>query len=283
MTAGRRVPTYVVRVSSPDAEEARVIAEALVDVPEISDEDVARLLATSEGPLDAADAHVVVAPADRAPATDTKKPVFLVRRDGVGEAGTFPLGPELEGIETLRAALLDEALRALGVTVDRARRAKRPFATALIAGAALVAGAEGLLPGAAAFVVSTQVSAIASLYYLYTGRWMGRSQALTLLPVFASEAAGGSVFLLIKSFLPPTGVADAAAAVVSASMTIAMLGAVARLLEAGYTLDETEKLRAAFQRMRARTKAERAQLARNRTLFRDKHFLRDLVRRLVFD
>jgi hypothetical protein len=112
---------------------------------------------------------------------------------------------------------------------------------------------------------------------------MGRTQALTLLPVFASEAAGGSVFLLVKSLLPPTGIADVAAAIVSASMTIAMLGAVARLLEAGYALDEKEKLRAAFQRMRARTKAERANLARNRHRWKDKNFFRDVVHRLVFE
>jgi len=194
-----------------------------------------------------------------------------------------PEGKTARGVDELRAALLEAAIKFANVPIDRARHAKRPFALSIVAGAALITAAEGLLPGAAAFVIATQAGAISSLYYLYTGKWMARTQAFALLPAFAAEAAGGSVFLLVKSFLPPTGVADVAAAIVASSMTLAMLGAVAGVLEQGYALDEREKLREAFQRMSAKTKAERAYIARNRHLWKDKSFFRDLVRRLVFE
>jgi len=284
----RRLPTFYVRIWADEIADANVIAEALLDIPAATDEELARLaVVTAEGG-EPPGAHVVVAPS--LPPENVTAPIFLVRRDASGDVPvddaaprSFVIGPKLEEIALLRAALLAEALAGLGVTVERVRRAKRPYAIAIIAGAAFVAGAEGVLPAAAAFVVGTQVSAISSLHYLYTGKWMGRAHAMAMLPVFASEAAGGSVFLLVKSFLPPTGVADVAAAIVAASMTVALLGAVAGLLEQGYTLDEREKLRQAFARMQARTKAERGRLVRERHRWKDKDFLRDLVRRVVFE
>jgi hypothetical protein len=189
----------------------------------------------------------------------------------------------VHGADELRATLLRIALDTLDLPVARARRAKRPFATAIVAGAALAAAGEGLLPGTAAFVVATQVSAIAGLYYLYTGKWLARSQALAVVPAFASEAVGGSLFLLAKSVLPPTGIADAAAAVIAASMTISMLGAITWALENGYSLEEKHQLALAFKRMKAKTRAERAKIARSRSQWRDKEFWSDVVRRVLFD
>lgn len=285
----RQLATYRVRVTSNDIEEARALADALLDVPAATDEEVARLLIVGDSMDEPADAHVLLAPAEASRLDTAQGPVFHVRHD-LGKAPdepqsgprSFVLGPCWEGVDLLRAALLNEALGHLGATVERVRQAKRPFAVAIIASATLVSGAEGVLPGAAAFIVATQVSAIASLYYLYRGKWMGRTQVLTLLPVFASEAAGGSLFLFAKSFFPPTGIGDVAGAVVAASISLAMLGAVARVLEQGYSLDEREKLREAFQRMSAKTKAERAYIAQNRRSW-NKTFFRDLVHRLVFD
>ena len=191
--------------------------------------------------------------------------------------------PHAHGVDELRAALLQVALEGVDISIERARKAKRPYATAIVAGAALVTAAEGMLPGAAAWVIATQVGAITSLHYLYTGRWMGRSQALALLPAFASEAVGGSAFLVAKSFLPPTGVADVIAAGVAASMTIAMLGAVTWALEQGYSLEQKSQLRMAFRRLQAKTKAERAEITRNKHRWKDKVFWTDLVRRLIFE
>jgi hypothetical protein len=193
-------------------------------------------------------------------------------------------GAPAYGVDGLRAALLRIALDGVEIPIARARRAKRPYATAVIAGAALVAAAEGVLPGAAAFVVATQVGAIVSLYYLYTGKVLARSQALAILPAFATQAVGGSVFLFVKSFLPPTGIADAVAAGVAGSMTLSILGAVAWALEQGYSLGEKEQLTLAFQRMNARTRAERARIARSRRrTIADKQFWTDMVRKVVFE
>jgi hypothetical protein len=89
--------------------------------------------------------------------------------------------------------------------------------------------------------------------------------------------------LLIESFLPPTGIADVAAAGVAAMMTITMLGAVTWALEQGYSLEERTQLRLAFRRLRAKTRAERAALTRNRHRWKDKAFWTDVVRRMIFD
>jgi uncharacterized protein (DUF697 family) len=260
------ISTFKVRLVTDG--DAKPLIDALLDVPTATAEEIARLELVEEGE-DATFRVERTKDKDIQPPADETKP-FLV-------------GPKLEGIDLLRAAILQKALEASGASADRTRKAKRPYAVAIITTAALLAAAEGVLPGAAAFVVATQASAVASLHYLYTGKWMGRAHVLTLLPVFASEAAGGSVLLLVKSVLPPTGVGEVTAAIVAASLTIAMLGAIATLLEQGHTLDEKEKLREAFKRMNAKTKAERGRLLRERDRWKEKGFFRDLVRRMVFE
>jgi hypothetical protein len=313
----RTAPTFVVRVTGDAGVGASSLAAALLDFPHATDDEVARLkvLDVGEEPAVAADAALLVArgmPSQDAPAriaelaTSAKVVLVAVHArdlDVAGESGDEALraawgeridpsrvaltstapGKSARGVDDLRAMLLRAALDSIDVPVDRARRARRPYATAIIAGAAVVTAGEGLLPGAAAFVAATQVGAIASLYYLYTGRWLARSQALAILPAFASEAVGGSVFLLVKSFLPPTGVADAVAAGVAASLTISMLGAVAWALEQGYSLHEKTQLTMAFKRMKTKTRAERARVVASRHRWTDKAFWADLVRRVVFD
>jgi hypothetical protein len=113
------------------------------------------------------------------------------------------------------------------------------------------------------------------LYYLYTGKWMARTQAFALLPAFAAEAAGGSVFLLVKSFLPPTGVLDVLAAGVAASMTITVLGTIAWALDQGFSLEEKEQMQAAFKKMR---KA----VAQNRKRWNEKAYWMEVARKIIF-
>jgi hypothetical protein len=194
-----------------------------------------------------------------------------------------PEGSPARGVVELRAALFTLALEDVDLTVAEARRAKRPYAAAIIASAAFATAAEGLLPGAAALVMTTQVGAIGSLSYLYTGRFIGRGQALGLIPVFATEAAGGSLFLLAKSFFPPTGIADAAAAAVAATLTLSMLGAVAFTLEEGYSLDQKDKLREAFRRLRARSVADRAELLKQRGRWKDRGFWTEIAQKWLFE
>jgi hypothetical protein len=275
----RAAVTFVVRVVGDDAAARTSVASALLEAPVATDEDMARLrvLAGDEQPEIACEAVVVVARG--AGAAEAARPHVEAWRE---KARTVIVADDERELEEIRASLLRTAIEAVEPSVERARRAKRPYVTAIIAGAAVAAAGEGLLPGAAAFVLATQIGAIVAIYHLYTGKWLARTQALAMIPAFTAEAAGGSLFLLAKSFLPPTGIADVMAGAVAASMTIAMLGAVAWALEQGYSLEEKEQLKLAFRRMRARTRAERAAIARERSRWTDKDFWRDVVRRVVF-
>jgi hypothetical protein len=62
-----------------------------------------------------------------------------------------------------------------------------------------------------------------------------------------------------------------------------MLGAVAGALEHGSMLDQKEELRLAFRRLRAKTRAERAEIVRNRRRWKERGFWTELVTRLVFE
>jgi hypothetical protein len=314
MSDPRAPPTFVVRVTGDPGAGASSLATALLDFPYATDDEVARLrvLDAGEEPEAKPDVALFVVrglpgPGARerlAELASTAKSVLVAVHardldpasdDSVRAAWgallepsrvaltSTPPGKPPRGVDDLRAIVLRILLDSLEVPIDRARRARRPFATAIIAGAAVVTAAEGFLPGAAAFVAATQVGAVASLYYLYTGRWLARSQALAILPAFAAEAVGGSLFLIVKSFLPPTGVADVAAAAVAASLTVSMLGAVAWALEHGYSLQEKAQLTLAFKRMKAKTRAERARIVAAKHRWTERAFWEDLVRRVVFD
>ncbi len=315
MTANPRAqPELVVALHGAPGVGRRSLRRALLDLPEVKEANLARLnlVLAGDTPLGGPAPCVSIlvtrgAPGPAGPAAlaalgpgehlvavhardldpDADESVrdawsALVGPDHVHLTAT-PEGGPARGIDGLRAAVFALALAGIDLTVTEARRAKRPFAAGIIAGAAVATAAEALLPGAAALVVTSQIGAIGSLSYLYTGRFMGRGQALSLLPVFASEAAGGSLFLLAKSFFPPTGVVDVAAAAVAASLTVAMLGAVAWTLERGYSLDQKDKLREAFRRMQARSVADRAELLRERGRWRERSFWSDVVQRWIFE
>jgi len=279
------------------------LAAALYEMPLASDEELLRLSFTKEDVTSDATVFVVRGdPAENRPPDGAF--VAVHARDLVHDADAdervrdawskivapervyltqTPPDAETRGVDELRAALLENALTLANIPVDRARRAKRPYAISVIAGATIVTAAEAFLPGAAAFIVASQASAISSLFYLYTGRWMGRTQALALLPAFAAEAAGGSVFLLVKSFLPPTGVLDVVAAGVAASMTITVLGTIAWALDQGYSLEETDQLKRAFKKLRARSKAERKSITQNKRRWKDKEFWAEVAQRVIFE
>lgn len=132
---------------------------------------------------------------------------------------------------------------------------KRSYAAKIVAAGVAATAAEALLPGAAAYITATQVAAIVSLYYVYTGRVISKSSAIALLPTFAAEAVGSTLFLWAKSILPPTGIVDAAAAGVAATVTGAMLLAVNALLASGSELDEKARIRAKYAELHGSLKA----------------------------
>lgn len=125
---------------------------------------------------------------------------------------------------------------------------KRAYALAIIATALAAVAAEAFIPGSAAYITATQTTAIISLYYLYTGEILSTKAALAVLPAFAAEAAGTTLFLFVTSFLPPTGVVNIAAAGVAITITLAMLATVNSILESGAKLEEEALLKDKFRR-----------------------------------
>ena len=120
-----------------------------------------------------------------------------------------------------------------------------------VRGAALAAvAAEAFIPGSAAYITATQAVAISSLNYLYTGEALNKTSVLALLPTFAGQSVGTTLFLWAKSFLPPTGVVDIAAAGIAVVVTFAMLAAVKWVLENNHSLDDKAALKEAFNRFK---------------------------------
>jgi hypothetical protein len=66
------------------------------------------------------------------------------------------------------------------------------------------------------------------------------ASALGLIGIFAGQSIGMNTFLFVKSFLPPTGVVDIAAAAVAVVVTFAMLASVRWALENEYDFDKDQ-------------------------------------------
>jgi len=117
---------------------------------------------------------------------------------------------------------------------------KKSYAQGIIVTAVTAVGVQAALPGKAFFITATQMAAITSLYYLYTGKVLSKGAVLALLPVFAGQAVATNVFLFFTSFIPPTGVVEIAAAITAISITSAMLAAVNFVLSSGIELTEKD-------------------------------------------
>ncbi|GAB4217047.1 MAG: hypothetical protein OHK0012_20590 [Synechococcales cyanobacterium] len=124
---------------------------------------------------------------------------------------------------------------------------KQSYAVKIIAATLLAVSGEAFLPGSAVFITATQGAAIASLHYLYTGEILSSQASTNILPTFLAETAGSSLFLFVKSFLPPTGIVDIAAAGVAVVITLALLATVNHLLSSGAKLNQEELLRSKFR------------------------------------
>lgn len=163
--------------------------------------------------------------------------------------------PDVRGVDHLRSAV-ETFVEGEGKALLLARQMgeKRSYAMKLIAAALIAVGGQALLPGSAIYITATQAAAIVGLYYLYTGRVLSKSNALGLIPLFAAETVGTTLFLWAKSFMPPTGLLDLAAALVAVSVTAAMLVSVSSLLASGAELHEEAALRSRFVALRARLK-----------------------------
>lgn len=125
---------------------------------------------------------------------------------------------------------------------------KESYAVKIIAAALLAVGTEAFIPGSAIYITATQSVSIASLHYLYTGKVISPKAAIGILPTFLAETAGSSIFLFVKSFLPPTGIIDVAAAGVAIAITLALLATVNYILSTGAELEQEDLLKSTFKR-----------------------------------
>lgn len=154
---------------------------------------------------------------------------------------------DIRGVDELMEAiykLLEKEGKAIVLqreTMKKSELARRAVYTALVAVAV-----EAFIPGSAIYITATQAVAIASIHYIYTGEVISKNHVFAVLPLFAAQSVGSSLFLVVKSVLPPTGVVDAMAAGVAVSVTLAMLSSVNWVYENGYNLDNKKELKVHF-------------------------------------
>lgn len=155
---------------------------------------------------------------------------------------------DIRGVDELRDQIegfLEKEKKA--ILFQRHLKDKHGAAVKIIAGAVVAVAPLCLLPGSAVYITATQAIAINSLHYLYRGEALSKASVLSILPGFAAQSAGKTLFLWVKSFLPPTGVVDAVAAGIAASITASMLAAVKYLLENEKSLSDKSELVAAYK------------------------------------
>ncbi|MBE8999495.1 50S ribosome-binding GTPase [Nostoc sp. LEGE 12447] len=156
---------------------------------------------------------------------------------------------------------------------------KKSYAVGIIATALVAVAIQAFIPGSAAYIAATQAAAIVSLSYLYTGEILSSKAAFALLGAFAREAVTTTVFLFFKSFLPPTGVIDIAAAVIAVSITLAILATVNSVLESGAKLEEEELLKSKFPTKRKQAESALKGLAV--ADLKDLLFLKGIIEKLL--
>jgi len=155
---------------------------------------------------------------------------------------------DIRGVSSLRSDI-EKFLEKKGKDLLLARHIaeKQSYAIKIIATALAAVAGEAFLPGSTVFITATQGVAIGSLHYLYTGTVLSSQAALAILPTFLAETAGSSLFLFVKSFLPPTGIVDVAAAGIAVVITLALLATVNQILASGAQLEQEELLRSQFR------------------------------------
>ena len=96
------------------------------------------------------------------------------------------------------------------------------------------------LPGSAIPITAAQGTAIMTIHYIYTNEIISTKHVLAAIPLFASQSIGSSIFLFAKSFLPPTGIVDVAAAGVAVSVNW--------MYENGYNFDNKQEVKEQYKK-----------------------------------
>lgn len=155
---------------------------------------------------------------------------------------------DIRGVDELRKEILD-FLEKEGKDLLLAKNLKNKdkYAIGIITSSLVAVAVEAFIPGSAVYISATQAASISAMQYLYTGEVLNKSSTLSVIGAFAGESIGMTLFLLSKSFLPPTGLIDIAAAFVAIIVTFAMLATVKWLLENNYKLDDKAELKSTFK------------------------------------
>lgn len=156
----------------------------------------------------------------------------------------------LKGIEEVR----DQVIKFLkekkkDIIFIKTLKDKRKYVIGIAITAVLSAVGAAQLPAGGAIIAGIQAVAIGSLAYIYTGEAISKQSALALLPTFAAESIGSTLYVWAASLIP-TGVINATAGVVAGGITLAMLGAVIAVFEAGNSLDDKSALAKIFKEIR---------------------------------
>ncbi|MCX2760073.1 50S ribosome-binding GTPase [Vibrio sp. Sgm 22] len=128
----------------------------------------------------------------------------------------------------------------------KSQQNKSKAALLAITAACVSAGIAAFFPGSGVTVTGIQVGAICGLYYIYTGTMLSKTQALAMLPAYATQAIGRNLFLWAKSIMPPTGYIDAAAVGIAVTLTVSMLLTVNYMLKNNLDLMDTAATKGIF-------------------------------------
>lgn len=175
---------------------------------------------------------------------DDDEKIYQTCADGYDPDFDDDIELDIRGVDVLKQDIL-KFLKKHGkdLILERELEKKSVLAKRVIySSLAGVAGAA-FIPGSAVYITGIQGAAIMSIHYIYTGEVLSKQSAIAALPLFASQSIGSNLFLVAKSFLPPTGIVDVAAAGVAAGVTIAMLSTVNWIYENDYNLDNKTELK----------------------------------------
>ncbi len=162
---------------------------------------------------------------------------------------------DIRGVDELREDI-EEFLGSKGKDLLLARliNNKKPYAVKIILSALLSVIPAAFVPGSAVFVTTIQAVAITSLYYIYKEKMLPIDSVWVTMMAFLSQAGASSLFLVITSFLPPTGVIDIVTATVAVTTTLSMLLAVNSLLSKGAELKNREIIQNEFKQFNPKVK-----------------------------
>ena len=163
--------------------------------------------------------------------------------DDIHRTSTWGYDPEVEedlpldlrGVDELRAEL-EATLEDKVLRLARHMRRRLPYAAEIVTSALTITSRLPVLRASPAASVVARVRAICALHFLYTGRTLGRTAALALLPVVARNAPLTWLALWLPPLMPVWLLLRGMAARLRASLTFGLLAAVQGTLAAGEPL-----------------------------------------------